>query len=136
MSAPVQNTPNGSSNAPVISPAPGTPGAPSPIPCNDAIMMAARLAFAGKMPIQTDYYYSTAIGQAFIGEDVETKERALVKNRDEFTSNIKKMGKAGDDVVIMTENSVYVISGKTMKRRVSMKELRAFEDEDSDEDIE
>ena len=129
MSAPVQNTP-------AIAPAPGTPGVPNPIPCNDAIMMASRLAFAGKMPIQTDYYYATATGQAFIGEDVETKERALVKNRDEFTSNIKKMGKAGDDVVIMTENSVYVISGKTMKRRVSMKELRAFEDEDSDEDIE
>jgi len=130
MSAPVQNTPNGSSNNSAVA----APPTVSPIPCNEAIMMAARLAFAGKMPIQTDYYYPTATGQAFIGEDVETKERALVKNRDEFTSNIKKMGKAGDDVVIMTENSVYVISGKTVKRRVSMKELRAFEDEDSDED--
>jgi hypothetical protein len=133
MSAPVQNTPNGSSNNSAVA-APSAGPAVSPIPCNEAIMMAARLAFAGKMPIQTDYYYPTATGQAFIGEDVETKERALVKNRDEFTSNIKKMGKAGDDVVIMTENSVYVISGKTVKRRVSMKELRAFEDEDSDED--
>jgi hypothetical protein len=127
MSTPVQNPP-------AIAPAPGTPGAPNPIPCNDAIMMAARLAFAGKMAIQTDYYYPTAIGQAFIGEDVETKERALVKSRDEFTSNIKKMGKYGDDIVIMTENSVYVISGKTMKRKVSMKELRAFEDDSDEED--
>jgi len=134
MSAPVQNTPN-SSVGNGATPAGAAP-AVSPIPCNEAIMMAARLAFAGKMPIQTDYYYPTAIGQAFIGEDVETKERALVKNQDEFTSNIKKMGKAGDDVVIMTENSVYVISGKTMKRRVSMKDLRRFEEEDSDEDIE
>ena len=99
-------------------------------PCNEALIMASRLAIQNEMPIHLDYYVPTSTGKAFIGEDAETKERVLLKSADEFTSLIKKLGKGGNDIILMTENSIYIISGKTMKKKVSMKDLHVPDDED------
>jgi hypothetical protein len=90
-------------------------------------MHAARLAIKDDKPIQLDYFVDTANNKAFIGEDGDTKERVLVKSKDEFTSLIQKMFKAGDDILIATENSIYVVSGKIQKRRVNLSALMADE---------
>jgi hypothetical protein len=117
MSAPVQTTNSTPSNTEVY-------------PCNEALVMASRLAIQNEMPIHFDYYVPTSTGRAFIGEDAETKERVLLKGPEEFTSLIKKLGKGGNDIIVMTENSIYIISGKTMKKKVSMKDLHMADDED------
>ncbi len=74
--------------------------------------------------ILLDYYEQTANGTAFLGEDAETKERILVKSKEEFTSLIKKLYKVGDDFIILTENSLYIVSGKIQKRRVNLAALQ------------
>ena len=74
--------------------------------------------------ILLDYYVETATGKAFMGEDQETKERMLVKSADEFTSLIQKVYKVTDDFIIITENSIYVASGKIQKRRIQAASMR------------
>ncbi len=124
MSAPVQTSNNPAS--------PAVGGTSTEIyPCNEALIVASRLAIQNEMPIHFDYYVPTSTGKAFIGEDTENpKERVLLKGADEFTSLIKKLGKGGNDIIVMTENSIYIISGKTMKKKVSMKDLHMADDED------
>jgi len=74
--------------------------------------------------ILLDYYQETGNGTAFLGEDPETKERILVKSKEEFTSLIKKLYKVGDDFIILTENSIYLVSGKIQKRKVNLASLQ------------
>lgn len=127
-------------SAPSTTPAPATatptsapPSAATPaataeiLPSATCLMHAARLAIKDDKPIQLDYFVDTATKRAFIGEDGESKERVLVKSKDEFTSLIQKMFKAGDDILIATENSIYVVSGKIEKRRVNLSALMADE---------
>lgn len=97
------------------------------IPSATTLLQAARLGIQQDKPIQLDYYVDTANLKAFIGEDPETKEKVLVKNREEFTSLVSKMYKVGDDFLIMTENSIYIVSGKIQKRKVNLASLQGEE---------
>jgi hypothetical protein len=70
-------------------------------------------------PILLNYYTETRLGRAFLGEDGETKEKILVKNPEEYTSPIQKMFKAENDYIIVTENSIYIVSGLLQKKRIA-----------------
>lgn len=100
-----------------------TAAAPEVMPAAATLQHAARLSLQNDKPIQLDYYVETHLGKAFLGEDVETKERVLVKSKDEFTSTIQKTFKVGDDFLVMTENTIYIVSGKITKKRISMASL-------------
>jgi len=93
-------------------------------PSSQTLVQAAKLAIEQDRAIMLDYYRQTAGGSAFLGEDPETKERVLVKTKDEFTSLIKKLYKVGDDFIILTENSLYIVSGKIQKRKVNVASLQ------------
>ena len=94
------------------------------LPNTSVLLHAAKLAMAQDKPIQLDYYADTVSGKAFMGEDSESKEKMLVKSGDEFTSLIQKVYKVGEDYIIMTENSIYIVSGKVQKRRIQANALR------------
>ena len=55
---------------------------------------------------------------------LETKEKMLVKSNDEFTSLIQKVYKVQEEYIIITENSIYLVSGKIQKRRIQAPALR------------
>jgi hypothetical protein len=96
--------------------------APTPttdLPCDKVLIHAARIAIEQDKPILLDYYKETRVGTAFLGEDGDTKEKILVKSAEEYTSPIQKMFKAGDDCIIVTENSVYIVSGAIKKKKIS-----------------
>ena len=93
-------------------------------PSAATLLQAAKIALEKDCPIMLDYYRQTAGGTAFLGEDPESKERVLVKSKDEFTSLIKKLYKVGDDFIILTENSLYIVSGKIQKRKVNVASLQ------------
>jgi hypothetical protein len=105
-----------SSSAPVVS---------TVLPNAAVLVQAAKLAIAHDNPIRFDYYVETHNGTAFMGEDGETKEKMLVKSSEEFTSLIQKTYKVGEDYIVMTENSIYVVSGKLQKRRIQANSLRS-----------
>jgi hypothetical protein len=94
------------------------------VPSSATLLQAAKLAITEDRAIMLDYFRQTANGTAFLGEDPETKERILVKSKDEFTSLIKKLYKSGDDFIILTENSLYIVSGKIQKRKVNLASLQ------------
>ena len=94
------------------------------IPSAQILAHAARLAIKQDKPIMFDYFVDTYNKKAFIGEDSETKEQMLIKSNDEFTSLIQKIYKIQEDYLIVTENSLYIVSGKIQKRRIQSKALR------------
>ena len=96
------------------------------LPSPSTLLQAAKLAMAQDKPIQLDYYADTVTGKAFMGEDTDTKEKMLVKSAEEFTSLIQKVYKVADDYIILTENSIYLASGKIQKRRIQAPALRGF----------
>ena len=95
-----------------------------PLPNPTCLVQASRLAIQQDKPIQLDYYHASATSKAFLGEDPETKEKVLVKSKEEFTSLVQKLYKVGDDYIILTENSLYVVSGKIQKRKVNLAALQ------------
>jgi hypothetical protein len=98
--------------------------APELLPSAQTMLQASKLAIEQDRAIMLDYFRDTAAGKAFLGEDGETKERILVKSKEEFTSLIKKLYKVGDEFIILTENSLYVVSGKVQKRKVNLASLQ------------
>jgi hypothetical protein len=108
--------------------APSSTSAPAPqaggsatieLPNEKVLSHAAKIAMEQDKPILLDYYMDTKLGRAFLGEDGETKEKILVKNPEEYTSPVQKMFKAKDDYIIMTENSIYIVSGAIKRKTIS-----------------
>ena len=97
------------------------------LPNPTCLVQAARLAIQQDKPIQLDYYTATATKSAFIGEDPETKDKVLVKSKEEFTSHIQKLYKVGEDYLVLTENSIYIVSGAVQKRKVNLAALQGDE---------
>lgn len=94
------------------------------LPAANTLLQAAKIAMEQDRAIMLDYFRETLNGTAFLGEDPQTNERILVKSKDEFTSLIKKLYKIGDDFIILTENSLYIVSGKIQKRKVNLANLQ------------
>ena len=89
-------------------------------PNERVLVNAAKIAMDQDKPILLDYYKDTKEGgSAFIGIDKETKEKILVKNSDEYTSPIVQMFKVKEDCIIVTENSIYIVSGSVKKKEIS-----------------
>ena len=98
--------------------------ATDPVPSAATLLSAAKLAIQRDMPIQLDYFVDSAEGKAFLGEDATTGEKMLVKSSEEYTSHIQKIYKAGEDFIILTENSIYLVSSKVQKRKIAASNLR------------
>jgi esterase/lipase len=122
MSAPIS-----SSNASSASAAPAAASASAVLyPSPQVLVHAAKLAMEQDKPIQLDYFSDSSNGKAYLGEDQDTKEKLLVRSNEEFTSTIQKVYKLQDDFIIMTENSIYIVSAKISKRRIQAQTLRGF----------
>ena len=123
MSAPITQS-GGASPAPSTAAAPTAPAGTNDIPSPAVLTQAAKLSVQQDKPILLDYYHETATGKACLGEDNDTKEKVLVKNVEEYTSLIQKIFKAAEDYLIVTENSIYVVSGKIQKKKIAMASLK------------
>jgi hypothetical protein len=107
-------------SAAASAPAPAAAAAPAiDVPGEKVLVHAAKMSITMDKPIMLDYYAPTKAGTAFIGEDKETKEKILIKNREEWTSPIEKLGRAGDDILVVTENSIYIVAGSIKKKEIS-----------------
>lgn len=124
MSAPSANTP-APTPAPTPAAATASAAAATPMPSPQTLVQAAKLAMQQDKAIQMDYYLDTAQGRAFLGEDTDNNEKMLVKSGEEFTSLIQKIYKVQTDFIILTENSIYLVSGNIQKRRIKAPAMRA-----------
>jgi hypothetical protein len=117
------------STAPPTAPAASSGSAPleTPLPSAQALLTAAKLAIQVDKPIQLDYYVDTCLKRAALAEDVKTDDRVLIKSKDEFTSLISNIFKAGEDLLVVTENSIYIVSGKIGRRKYPVTQLLSQE---------
>ena len=117
------STPNTATATAMVSTSTSTAQSQIPMPCEQVLLQAARLAMELDRAIQLDYYVDTYNKKAVIGEDEETKDKMLVKSREEYTSAISKIYKVVNDYIILTENSIYIVSGNVQKRKISLSSL-------------
>ena len=60
------------------------------------------------------------VGECEIGRDiVGNEEKLLVKSEEEYTSPISKIYKVEKEYIIITENSIYIVSADIPTKRVS-----------------
>jgi hypothetical protein len=93
------------------------------LPSPTALLHAARIAIKEDYPIQLDYYADSCTDKAFIGQDDNAKEKILIKARDEYTSSISKVFRVGNEFIVLTENSLYIVAATIKTKRISMDSL-------------
>ena len=88
------------------------------LPSEITLKHAAKLAIVEDKPIMFDYWTSSLDKKALIGIR-ENNEKLLVKSEEEYTSSIAKFYKSGTEYIIITENSIYIVSSDIPNRRIS-----------------
>ena len=88
------------------------------LPSNNTLQHASKIAIVEDRPIMLDYWTDSHDGKIVIGVR-ENGEKLLVKNEDEYTSPISKIYKVDQEYIIITENSLYLVSSKISTRRIS-----------------
>ena len=79
---------------------------------------ATKLAVVEDKPIMMDYWVESCDKDVLIGVR-ENSEKLLVKSEDEYTSPIQKIYKVEGEYIIISENSIYVVSNEIPTKRVS-----------------
>ena len=78
----------------------------------------AKLSIVEDKPIMFDYWTGSLDKEVLIGVR-DSGEKLLVKSEDEYTSPIAKIYKVESEYIIITENSIYMISAEVDTKRIS-----------------
>ena len=88
------------------------------LPHGTTMQHASKLAIVEDKPIMFDYWTGSLDKEVLIGVR-ESGEKLLVKSEDEYTSPIAKIYKVESEYIIITENSIYLISAEVDTKRIS-----------------
>jgi hypothetical protein len=88
------------------------------LPTDVTMKHAAKLSIVDDKPIMMDYWTFSLDKKALIGAR-ENGEKLLVKSEDEYTSTIQKFYKSGTEYIVITENSIYIVSNDIPTRKIS-----------------
>ena len=88
------------------------------LPPATTLTHAAKLAIMDDKPIMLDYWAASLDKKVLIGVR-ENQEKLLVKSEEEYTSPIIKIWKVEESYIIMTENSIYLVSSDIPNKRIS-----------------
>jgi hypothetical protein len=88
------------------------------LPSDVTLKHAAKLGIVEDKPIMLDYWTVSLDKKALIGIK-ENGEKLLVKSEDEYTSSIAKFYKSATEYIIITENSIYIVSSDIPSRKIS-----------------
>jgi hypothetical protein len=88
------------------------------VPDATTLQNIMKIAISEDKPIMMDYWIASLEKKALIGVR-ENNEKLLVKSEDEYTSPIQKIFKVGNDFIIMSENSIYVVDNKIPTKRIA-----------------
>jgi|TARA_B100001750_G_C15330292_1_gene506907 hypothetical protein len=87
-------------------------------PTQNTLEHCCKLAIVEDKPIMLDYWTSSCDKVVIIGVR-DNGEKLLVKSEDEYTSPIGKIYGSGKEYIIVTENSIYVVSSEIDTKRIS-----------------
>jgi hypothetical protein len=88
------------------------------LPSNVCLQHCSKLSIVQDKPIMMDYWTPSLDKTIIIGVK-ETGEKLLVKSEDEYTSPIANIYKVETEYIIVTENSIYLISNETPSKKIS-----------------
>jgi hypothetical protein len=88
------------------------------IPSVVTLQHVTKLALSEDKPILVDYWAASLEKKALIGIR-ESGEKLLVKSADEYTSPIGKFYKSESEYIIVTENSIYIVSSEIPTKKIS-----------------
>ena len=88
------------------------------LPSDVTMKHASKLAIVEDKPIMLDYWTNSLDKKALIGAR-DNNEKLLVKSEEEYTSSIQKFYKSGTEYIIITENSIYIVSSDIPTRKIS-----------------
>ncbi len=80
------------------------------VPGPKTLEYASRLSIILDKPILLDYYIDSVNRKAFMGVTPGSSETILIKNKSEYTSPISRKFTVGEDKIVITENSIYVVA--------------------------
>ena len=88
------------------------------LPDITTLQHAAKLSIVEDKPIMLDYWTFSLDKTVLIGVK-ENSEKLLVKNEEEYTSPVSKIYKVSSEYIIITENSIYIVSSKIQSRKIN-----------------
>jgi hypothetical protein len=86
------------------------------LPSASVMLRAAQISVEQDKPIYLDYYVDSVANTCCIG--VNDQEKYLVKSDSEYTSTIQSVFKCEACYIVMTENSLYVVSSSIPIKRI------------------
>jgi hypothetical protein len=86
------------------------------IPSASVLLRAAQVAVEQDKPIYLDYYGDSVAKTCCIG--VNDQEKYLVKSESEYTSTIQSVFKCETCYIVMTENSLYIVSADVPIKKI------------------
>jgi hypothetical protein len=91
----------------------------SRLPSETTLANATRLAISEDKPIMMDYWVDSINRSALIGVRESSNEKMLVKSPEEYTSPISKLYRSGTELIVVTENSIYLVSSDIPTKRIA-----------------
>jgi len=88
------------------------------LPSTTCMQHASKLAIVEDRPIMLDYWTASIEKKVIIGVK-ENGEKLLVKSEEEYTSPIGKIFKIESEYIILTENSIYIVSSDIQSNRIN-----------------
>ena len=88
------------------------------LPSDITLKHPSKLSIVDDKPILMDYWTASLDKKALVGAR-ENGEKLLVKSEDEYTSTIQKFYKSVTEYIIITENSIYIVSNDIPTRKIS-----------------
>ena len=88
------------------------------LPTGTTLQHCAKLGIVEDKPIMLDYWTSSCDKDVLIGVR-DNGEKLLVKSEEEYTSPVSKIYKVETEYIIITENSIYVVSADIPTKRIS-----------------
>jgi hypothetical protein len=108
-----------SEQQPKILPKPQSqPEANYKLPSEATLKHAVKIGIVEDKPIMLDYWTASIEKKALIGIK-DNGEKLLVKSEDEYTSTVVKLYKVGSEYIVITENSIYIVSNDILTRKIS-----------------
>lgn len=88
-------------------------------PTIETLNHVVKLSILEDKPIMMDYWVQSLEKKVLIGVHQDTQEKLLVKSEDEYTSPIVKIYKVETEFIIVTENSMYLVSADIPTKRIN-----------------
>lgn len=89
------------------------------LPTDTTLQQATKLAIVEDKPVLFDYWTVSLDKKCLVGIRDGSGEKLLVKSAEEYTSPISKFYKSMTEYIIITENSIYIVSNDIPTKKIA-----------------